>query len=162
MPQFDFANVFVPQLFWLAIFFVILYFGVVRTTLPRLGKVMDARESTITDDIAAARAAKDGADALSDEVRAESERHRDTARGAIAAAKEQAAAAGAKRLAAADETINARLAEAHQRIAGARDDARGAVRDLATESAQAIVARLTGAEPTLDAARAEVDAALAR
>ena len=58
--------------------------------------------------------------------------------------------------------FNARLAEAHQRIAGARDDARGAVRDLATESAQAIVARLTGAEPTLDAARAEVDAALAR
>ena len=160
MPQFDFANVFVPQLVWLAIFFAVLYFGVVRTTLPRLGKVMDVREDTITGDLDAARQAKDRADALADEVKIEGERHRETARGAIAAAKDEAAAAAAKRLAAADKKINARLAEAEARIATARDEARGSIRDLAAESAQAIVAKLTGAEPARDAALAQVDAAL--
>ena len=43
MPQFEFGTVFIPQLFWLAVFFVVLYFGIVRLTLPRLGKVMDER-----------------------------------------------------------------------------------------------------------------------
>lgn len=161
MPQFDFANVFIPQLFWLAIFFVILYFGVVRATLPKLGKVMDAREETIAGDLAAARQAKDSADALALEVRAESERNREAARASIAAAKDKAAADAARRLAAADEVIGARLAEAHARISGARDQARRSIRDVAAESAQAIVAKLTGAEPARDAALAEVDAALA-
>jgi F-type H+-transporting ATPase subunit b len=161
MPQFDFANVFVPQLFWLAIFFVILYFGVVRTTLPRLGKVMDQRESTIADDLAAARDAKDRADALAEEVRMEGERHREEARGRISAAKDEAAAASAKRLAAADEKLNAKIAKAQERIAAARDEARSSVRDVAAESAQAIVAKLTGTEPARAAALAEVDLALA-
>lgn len=161
MPQFDFANVFVPQLFWLAVFFLILYFGVVRTTLPKLGKVMDVRESTIAGDLASAREAKDRADALADEVRSESERHREAARSVIAAAKDEAAAASAKRLAAADATVDERLAAAQERIAEAREKARGLIHDLATEGAQAIVAKLTGSEPSRDAARAEVDAALA-
>lgn len=161
MPQFDFANVFVPQLFWLTIFFVILYFGVVRTTLPRLGRVMDARESTIAGDLAAAREAKDRADALVEEVRSEGERHREAARAIIAAAKDEAAKSGASRLSAADEVISARLAEAQARIAAARDEARASVRSLAAESAQAIVAKLTGIEPAHDAALAQVDAALA-
>lgn len=161
MPQFDFANVFVPQLFWLTIFFVVLYFGVVRTTLPRLGKVMDARESTIAGDLTSAREAKDRADALAAEVRSESERHREAARSVIAAAKEEAAAAGAKRLAVADETISARLAEADRRIAAVRDEARASIREVATEGAQAIVAKLTGTKPSPAAVRAQVDAALA-
>lgn len=160
MPQFDFANVFVPQLFWLAIFFAVLYFGVVRTTLPKLGRVMDARESTISGDLAAAREAKDRADALSDEVRSEAAHHRENARAIISAAKDEAAAASTRRLATADEAISARLAKAHDRIAKARDKARGSIRDVSAESAQAIVAKLTGLEPSRDKALAEVDAAL--
>ncbi len=64
MPQFDFANVFVPQFAWLALFFVVLYFGVVQRTLPKLGKVMGQREDQISGDIAAAQAAKTAADAI--------------------------------------------------------------------------------------------------
>jgi F-type H+-transporting ATPase subunit b len=135
---------------------------VVRLTLPRLGKVMDARESTIAGDLAAAREAKDRADALAEAVRIESERHREAARGVIAAAKEEAARSQAARIAAADETISARLAEAHARIAAARDEARASVRSVAAESARAIVAKLTGVEPAPEAALAQVDEALAR
>ena len=161
MPQFDFANVFVPQMFWLAIFFVVLYFGVVRTTLPKLGKVMDARDDTIAGDLVAAREAKDRADALVAELRSESDRSRESARSMIAAAKDEATAAGTRRLMSADQAINARLVEADERIGAARDEARASIRDLATDGAQAIVAKLTGSKPSREAARVQVDAALA-
>ena len=59
MPQFDFAAVTWPQLAWLALSFAILYFGVIRFTLPKLGKVMGEREDKIAGDIAAAVGLKD-------------------------------------------------------------------------------------------------------
>jgi F-type H+-transporting ATPase subunit b len=64
MPQFHLDN-FVPQLAWLAIFFAILYFGIVRLTLPKLGKTLDAREDRISGDLSTAERAKGEADALS-------------------------------------------------------------------------------------------------
>ncbi|MFS2111894.1 hypothetical protein ACCC88_19540, partial [Sphingomonas sp. Sphisp140] len=64
MPQFDFANVFLPQLVWLAIFFAVLYFAVVLPTLPKLGRTMQAREDQVTGDLDAAEAAKASADKL--------------------------------------------------------------------------------------------------
>jgi F-type H+-transporting ATPase subunit b len=63
MPQFDLAN-FVPQLVWLTIFFAVLYFGIVRLTLPKLAKTMDAREGQVANDIATAERAKGEADQM--------------------------------------------------------------------------------------------------
>ena len=162
MPQFDFANVFIPQLFWLTLFFLVLYFGVVKTTLPRLGKVMDERENRITGDLENARRSKERADTLGEEVDAALTAKRDEARARIAAAKADASAASEKRLKAADTRIGKKLAEAEARIDEARRDAGDAIREIAVESAQSIVARLTGGEPDRAAAQAEVDAALAR
>ena len=91
MPQFDFAHVFWPQLIWLLLSFAVLYFGVVRLTLPRLGKVVDARASQIAGDLAAAKAAKADADAHHLGYQAELEGAREKARGEIAEAKLAAA-----------------------------------------------------------------------
>lgn len=162
MPQFDFANVFIPQLFWLSVFFLVLYFGVVKTTLPRLGKVMDERENKVTGDLEAARQAKEKADALADQVRSELGGKRDAARARIADAKAEAAAASEKRLKAAETRVGKKLVEAEARIDQARRDAGDAIRDIAVESTQSIVAKLTGGEPDRAAAQAEVDAALAQ
>lgn len=162
MPQFDFANVFVPQLFWLSVFFVVLYFGVVKTTLPRLGKVMDAREGKVNGDLAAARQAKDSADALAEQVRGELDSKREEARARIAAAKADAAKASEKRLKAAEARIGKKLADAEARIDEARREAGDAIRDIAVESTQSIVAKLTGGEPDRAAAQAQVEAALAQ
>src|SRR3546814_4077583 len=103
MPQFDFANVFWPQLFWLSALFALLYFGIVRTTLPRLSKVMDEREGRILADLASARDAKDLADQVAEEYQADINRSREEARDKLAAAKLEAAKASEKRLAAADK-----------------------------------------------------------
>ena len=161
MPQFDFENVFIPQLFWLGLFFIILYFGVIKTTLPRLGKVMTERENTIEGDLALARAAKDSADELGESYRAQLAANREAARAAITAAKEDAALEGEKRLKAADSRLDKKVAEAEARIAAAKAESGESLRQVAAESAQAIVAKLTGQEPGIDAAYAKVDAAMA-
>jgi F-type H+-transporting ATPase subunit b len=158
MPQFDFAHVFWPQVAWLAVFFAVLYFGVVRLTLPKLGKVMGEREDKISGDLSAAKAAKDAADEVDARYHAEMDASREEARKAIAAAKADAARASEKSLAKAAVASEKQIADAEARIAQAVGKAQEALRDAAAESAQAIVARLTGAEPKLDAAKASVAA----
>lgn len=160
MPQFDFANVFWPQLFWLSALFALLYFGIVRTTLPRLSKVMDEREGRILADLASARDAKDLADQVAEEYQADINRSREEARDKLAAAKLEAAKASEKRLAAADKRLSAKVADAEQQIMAARQTANAALRDIAAEGAEAIVARLTGDSPGREAAQARVDAVL--
>ncbi|MXO73897.1 hypothetical protein GRI40_01490 [Altererythrobacter aerius] len=162
MPQFDFGNVFIPQLFWLAVFFIVLYFGIVRLTLPRLGKVMDERANRIDTDLSTAREAKEAADSLRERYQAELEANREQARAALADAKAQAGKAREQRVAAADQETGALLAAAEQRIADARGAAQEAMRDVARETTQAIVARLTGTEPSAESAAGAVDNALAR
>lgn len=158
MPQFDFANVFVPQFAWLALFFVILYFGVVQQTLPKLGKVMGQREDKISGDIAAARAAKEVADSTSEAYEADLAVSRDAARTTIAEAKLAAAKASEVRLSKAAAKADAEIGKAETRIAKAVADAEANLRDIAAEGAQSIVARLTGKEPTAAAARKAVEA----
>ncbi|MEY4953039.1 MAG: synthase subunit b 2 [Pseudomonadota bacterium] len=158
MPQFDFAHVLTPQLAWLFVIFAVLYFGVVRMTLPKLGKVMDAREQSISSDLATAQAAKQTADEIDAQYHAEMNASREEARKAIADAKAKAAKSTEAKLAKAGAKAEAALSEAEGRIAQAVAKAEGALATAAAENAQAIVAKLTGVEPKLDAAKAVVAA----
>ena len=161
MPQFDFAHVFWPQIFWLGLSFAVLYFGVVRLTLPKLGAVMGAREDRISGDLAAAKSAKEAADQVSELYQRELEASREASRSVIAEAKSGAAKQSEAALAKAQANAEQAIADAETRIAAAVAAARQALRDAAAEGAQAIVGRLTGTEPSLDMARAEVDARMA-
>lgn len=158
MPQFDFAHVFWPQLAWLALFFAVLYFGVVRLTLPKLGRVIGEREDRISGDLVAAKAAKAAADEVIELYQSELNASRDAARASIAAAKVGAAKASEVRLSAATAAAERQISEAEGRIASAVAAAEDALRNVAAESAQAIVARLTGGKLAIAAARAQVDA----
>ena len=158
MPQFDFAHVFWPQLAWLAISFALLYFGVVRLTLPKLGTVMDARDNKIAGDLAEAKAAKENADEIDARYHADMAASRDEARAAIALAKAGAAKSTEAKLAVAAKKAEAEIAAAEARIAKAVTKAEGTLRDAAAESAAEIVAKLTGKQPKPDAAQAAVAA----
>lgn len=55
MPQLDFTT-FIPQLFWLFLCLIILYFVLSKIALPRISDVIEERNDTITDDLDEAKA----------------------------------------------------------------------------------------------------------
>jgi len=62
MPQLE-VSTFVPQLFWLAITFVVLYLLMKGIGLPRVGGAIEARRRRIDDDLARAAQLKSEAEA---------------------------------------------------------------------------------------------------
>src|SRR5258705_9620943 len=58
MPQLDLTT-WPPQLFWLAVTFLALYFVISRVVIPRTGGVIALRKSTIDSDLAKAKNLKD-------------------------------------------------------------------------------------------------------
>ena len=150
MPQFDFAHVFWPQVSWLALCFIVLYFGIVGLTVPKLGKVMETREAKVAGDIAAAKAAKAAADETEVRYTAELEAARAKSRAAITEAKLHATRASEQRLAVAHEATDGLIHAAEGRIATAVANAEKALHDVVAESAAAIIARVSGGQPAME------------
>jgi F-type H+-transporting ATPase subunit b len=159
MPQFNFAN-FVPQLAWLAVFFVILYFGIVRATLPRIGRLVDERENKVAGDISAAELAKTESDGVKRAYEAEMAQAHTAAQAAIAEAKAQATRDSEKRLGEAAHEIEMRAAKAALSLEAARSAAVVEIEKIAAEAAAEIVGRLSGRKPDETDARAAVVAAM--
>jgi F-type H+-transporting ATPase subunit b len=152
MPQFQVAN-FVPQLAWLTLFFAILYFGIVRLTLPRIGRVVDSREAQVKGDIARAEAAKAEADRVREAYENGMTRARDDAHALVADAQAKATRATEARLHAAGEATEAKLGQAQAELAAARDRARGEIAGIAASIAAEIVERVSGTRPSDTAAQ---------
>lgn len=160
MPQFDLAN-FLPQLFWLAIFFAILYFAVVRPTLPKLGRVMDARENQVTGDLDTAAKAKAEADRMAAEYDEGVAAAQNDARARFAEAQSAAARQLEAKLAESNAAVHARIEAAEANIAAARAKAMGEIEQVAADAAGDIVEKLTGARPDPSRAHDAVRAVLA-
>jgi len=148
MPQFDFANVFIPQLFWLAILFAILYFGVVRLTLPKVGAIMEARETKVSSDIDAAEKAGTESENLNEGYQNDLNEARENARTILADAKAKSTASVEKKLANASKKADEAIAAAQTDIETARVKAMAEIETVAAEGAGAIVERLTGNAPS--------------
>ena len=149
MPQLD-PHVFVPQLVWLAISFVILYLLLARLALPRIGDAIEARQDRIAHDLDAAATLKTEAEAVLRAYERTMAEARSKAQSEIARAAEQCAQESAVRQAELDGRIATQLAEAEQGIAAARGAALASVDALAAEIARAATERLIGG--TLDEA----------
>jgi F-type H+-transporting ATPase subunit b len=157
-PPFN-PHTFASQLVWLAIAFVVLYVLMSRLALPRIGKVIDAREAKIQGDIGEAERLKTQSD---DAVAAYEKALADARNRAQAIANEtrekQLAAADTARKAL-EEKLNAKLAESEKTIAATKQSAMGNVRGIATDAARAIVQQLLGKAPdekSVDAAVSSV------
>ncbi len=160
-PPFQ-SQTYASQLIWLVVAFVLLYVLMTKWALPRVGAIIEGRQKSIDDDIAAAGALK----AQSDEAVAAYEKALADARSrAQAIANEtrdkQAAAAEVRRKALEDE-LNAKLADAEKAIATTKTAAMTNVRGIAEDAARAIVERLIGAAPSDQAVTAAVADALKR
>ncbi len=156
MPQFLPAN-FLPQLVWLAVIFAVLYFAVIRPTLPKVGRVIDEREGRVAGDLDAAETAKTEADA----IRLRYDEGMDTARKAaqaqVAGAQEAASRATEARMKDLAAVLDGQSAEAAGRLATARDAARATLATTTAELTGEAVTRLTG----LQLPAADIEAALA-
>ena len=143
MPQFDSAT-WLPQLAWLAAIFAVLYFVVIRPTLPKVGRVIDERESRVAADLDAAVAAKGEADAIRTRYDTGMATARDAAQARVAAAQVDAAAAAETRLKALAAVLDGQAADAAVRLDIARDAARATLAATTTELTGEAVTRLTG------------------
>ena len=137
-PPFE-SSTFASQLVSLVIAFVALYMIVSRIALPRVGALIDARQSRIEADLAAARSKAQAIGAETREkLNAASEAERKTL----------------------EDRLAAKLADAEKTIAATRATAMSNVRGIAADAASAIVQRLTGTTPDGGTVASAVDASL--
>ena len=155
LPQFQFEH-WAGQIIYLVFLFAVLYFLIAKIFAPRMRRVFDEREQTISGAVEAARQvqaeAANQAEAAKKEVSDARASSRATAEAAKARVTEQANA----RAAAEEAVVNARIEQAEAAIAKTRDAAMTNVASIASDTASAIVERLTGKAPTA----AEADAAV--
>jgi F-type H+-transporting ATPase subunit b len=161
MPQFD-PTTFAPQLFWLLVTFVVLFFAMWRYALPRLSGILEARRQRIDSDLEKAAVLKQEADQVLAEYEKTLAEARDQASAMIKQASEEMAAESEKRHQAFGETLSERTREAEERIGAARDEALANIRTVAAETARAATSKLIGVEPANEQADAAVQAVMQR
>ena len=157
MPQIaQLSETYASQIFWLLLFFGFTFFVIGRGMVPRVMATVSARDSQISQDLAAAEAARRASNDAEAAWKQAADKQRSEAQALIAAAKLDAARATETRLAAANSTIDARLGEAEARINAARASALAEIETVASEAAGDIVSRLAGLTIDADAARSAV------
>jgi F-type H+-transporting ATPase subunit b len=143
MPQLNFQD-FPPQLFWLAVSFVLLYFIMSRLAIPRVGSILEERGNRITADLnTAAQLREDTEKAIADYEKALADA-KARAQQIARRAREEMAADIARERNAVDEQISEKLADADKRISALKESALGHIDEIATETAEAVIARLLG------------------
>ncbi|PRZ46985.1 F0F1 ATP synthase subunit B' [Tritonibacter scottomollicae] len=147
MPQLDFST-YGNQIFWLLVTLVVIYLILSRVALPRIAGILNERQGTITNDLAAAEDLKAKAveaenaynKALAD-ARSEAQRIVAETRAEIQVGVDEA-------IAKADAEIAAKAEESEKAIAEIRATALDNVKIVASDTASALVAALGGKDDT--------------
>ena len=157
MPQIaQLAETYSSQIFWMLIIFGLVFLVVGRGMVPKVMDTVGQRDSQIAQDLAAAQAARDAADAQESAWRQRESENRAQAQALVNSAKAEAAADTEKQLAAAQKQIDAGLEEAELAISQARQSAAAEIEAVAGEAARDIVVRLAGIEVEPTVAQAAV------
>ncbi len=141
MPQLDFST-FPNQIFWLLVTLVVIYFVLAKIALPRIAAVLNERQGTITNDIAAAEELKAKAVEAEEAYNKALVDARAEASNIVAAARADIQADLDKATAKADAEIAAKAAESEKAIAEIREGALEAVKEVAKDTAKEVVAAL--------------------
>lgn len=144
-PPFD-PTYFASQLFWLAIFFVILYVALDRFILPKIKTTIEDRRDRIADDLDAAAQAKADAEAAGEAYEKALAEARTKAHGIAADTRKALDAEIAKETAEVEAELTAKQEASEAAIRKAKDKAFAEVRGIATSATSAVVEALTGVE----------------
>ena len=161
MPQLD-PSTFPPQLFWLAVWFIVLYMLMAKLGLPRIAVAIDARRRRREDDLARAQQLKAEAEAANTAFQRTMAEARAEAQAILKAATDRLSVEAAERQHALAATLGEQIADAERRIAASKNEALAEIRGVAVDVGRAIVEKLTGASPEAAQLGAAVDHYLAR
>jgi F-type H+-transporting ATPase subunit b len=162
MPQINqLADAAYSQFFWLLLVLAILYFGIGRMMLPKIQSTVEARDSRIAGDLAAAQAAREAAEATEAAYRARMDESRAEALKVAQGAKVSSAKATEERMKAANAEIGAKVEAAEARIRTATEATLGEIESVAAEAAREMVERLAGVSVDSDEAARAVRTAMA-
>ena len=161
MPQLDFAT-FVPQLFWLAVTFLVLLILMRTVALPRVGAAIEARRHRLDDDLANAARMK----AEADEVLAAYEKSladaRAQAQATMKETSDRLAAEAAERQRQLGLSLAAHTAAAERQIVAAKERAVADIRGIAAEAAASVAEKLIGSAVDPRRVEAAVEGAMAQ
>jgi F-type H+-transporting ATPase subunit b len=157
MPQLNAAD-WAPQLIWLAITFIGLYFIMARVALPRFGAVIEQRRDRIAHDLDNAARLKEQTEQAIAAYEASLAEARARANGIAQETRNKLNAETERQRTALEERLAAKTAEAETTIGAAKDAAMAQVKDVAAEAAEAIVDKLVGGSVS----RAKVTRAVAK
>ena len=145
MPQLNqLAEVAFSQFFWLLVVLGIIYFVIGKGMLPKIQSTVDLRASKIADDLAAADAARNAADATEAAYRERMDAGRAEAAKLTGQAKDESARATEQKLGKADKALSAKVEKAEERIRAARADAVKEIEALAADLARDIAGKVAG------------------
>jgi F-type H+-transporting ATPase subunit b len=157
MPQLNAAD-WAPQLIWLAITFISLYFIMAKVALPRFGAVIEQRRDRIAHDLDNAARLKDQTEQAIAAYEAALAEARAKAGGIAQETRNKLNAETERQRAALEEKLAVKTDEAEKKIGEAKDAAMAQVKDVAAEAAEAIVEKLVGSSVS----KAKVTAAVAK
>jgi F-type H+-transporting ATPase subunit b len=145
MPQItQLSSIIFSQLFWLAIVFGIIFFGIGRGMLPKIQSTVDAREKRIADDLERAQAARAEAEEMEAAWRARVDQARAEAARLAQEAKQESAKATEARVKKAVDKIGLKVDAASAKVREAVESARAEIESVAAEASREMVQRLTG------------------
>ena len=145
MPQItQLSYVFASQLFWLAVVFGIIFFGIGRGMLPKIQGTVDAREKKIAEDLERAQAARAGADETEAAWRARMDSARAEAARLAQEAKETSAKDTEARAKKAADKINSKIEASEAKIRDSLATARAEIEAIAADATREMVRRLSG------------------
>lgn len=140
-PAFD-PTWFASQLFWLAVFFVGLYFALSRFVLPKLSDTLEKRANRIASDLDEAARLNNQSVEAQKALELRLAQARAKARETADKAREKSEAELGKETARVDADLARKLEAAEARISKLRADAMSNVEQIAVDAAQAMIARL--------------------
>lgn len=145
MPQLSqIGEIYASQLFWLAIVFALIYFGIGKAMVPKIERTIDDRNGKIGGDLAAAEAARAAAQASEQEYQSGLESARAQALRAVSDAKAKATTTSEAMVKAGDAAMAEQLVSATARIGDAKAQALAEIETATVDAVQDIVAKLSG------------------
>lgn len=160
MPQLE-VSTFVPQLFWLAITFILLFLLMWKVGLPRVGGLIEARRKRIDDDLARAAQLKDEAEAALAAYQQTLATARAQAQAAVKMTTDRLAAEAAERQRQLGESLAQQVAAAERDIVAAKQRALAEMHEVAVEVARSVTEKVIGTAADTASLAAAVERAMA-